>query len=336
MTEPAHILTSAIRDPLRTALEFGGDVERLVHAAEIDRAILDGTGGTLPLGRYVALNQIAAADLSAPHFGRLAGRRFDLASIGPTGRAALAAPSLGAGLRLMEKSFLAVQGETDLRLTVEDGVATLSYCILDPEIWPRDQDAELTIGVFAGLVASVAGPGWRPLALSFEHAPHGAERRMGGDPCCPVSYGCATNTLSFEARLLDCPLPGCDADLFRALSAKLVDAVDRIERDASTADRVRRLILRDAGTRIPDQTGIALSLGMSRRSLRRHLADEGTSFAILLGRCRDELACLLLAETSLSIAEIADRLGYSETSSFERAFRNRNGQTPALYRRLSG
>lgn len=336
MSEQAHILSSAIRDPLRTASEIGGNVERLVHAAHIDTTVLGTKSGTLPLHRYVALNQIAASDLAAPHFGRLASQRFDLSSIGPTGRAALAAPTLGAALRLLERSFLTVQGETDLRLEVAGGVATLSYRILDPDIWPRDQDAELTIGVFAALVSRVAGPQWHPLSLSFEHAAHGAERCAGGDPHCPVLYGAATNALSFDAGLLDRRLPGRDEALFARLSDGLKRKVARLQDGASYADRVRWLILRHLGTVAADQTNIALSLGMSRRSLRRRLADEGTSFGLLLGDCRDDLARSLLRGTDTSLPEIADRLGYSETSGFERAFRNRNGLTPAQYRKAHG
>ncbi|WP_425101833.1 AraC-like transcriptional regulator QhpR [Tropicibacter sp. S64] len=333
MSESAHILTSAIRDPLRTAREFGCDVDRLVHSAAIDTASPGFAAGTLPLHRFVALNQLAARDLAAPHFGRLAAQRFDLSSIGPVGRAALAAPTLGAALRLLESSFLAIQGETDLRLEVAEGVATLSYRILDLDIWPRDQDAELTISVMMRLVGSVAGPGWQPLSLGFEHGAGGAERHAGGDPRCPVVYGAQTNSVSFQDGLLDRRLPSCDAMLFARLSDVLRRRIDLLEQEASVTDKARRLIRRGIGTPAVDQTGIAQDLGMSRRSLRRHLAEEGTNFALLLGECRDEMARRLLRETQLPLAEIADRLGYSETSGFERAFRNRTGATPAQYRR---
>lgn len=332
MGESAHIVSSALSDPIRTAMDFGCDIDSLVKGASIDAPKLLSAQATVPLHRYVAFNQIAASHLSAPHFGRLASRRFDLASIGPTGIAALSAPTLGAGLRLVEHSFLAVQGETDLRLTVADGVATLSYRILNPHIWPRDQDAELTIGVFASLVRKVAGPRWRPLGKTFEHEPHGAERHEGGDPGCPVHYMADTNSFSFEARLLDEALPQRDAALFARLSGNLRRTVGQLERSATLVDRVRWLILRHMGTDAVDQTFVAQSLGMSRRTLRRHLAESETSFAVLLGDCRDELAKSFLGGTRLTIAEIADRLGYSEASAFERAFRNRSGQSPAQYR----
>lgn len=332
MSESAQIISSALNDPIRTAMDFGCDIESLVTGASIDARAVLSAEGTVPLHRFVAFHQIAASRLSAPHFGRLASRRFDLASIGPTGVAALAAPTLGAGLRLVEQSFLAVQGETDLRLTVAEGLATLSYRILDPQIWPRDQDAELTIGVFAALVAKVAGPHWRPLGKSFEHSAHGAERHKGGDPCCPVEYLAETNSFSFEARLLDEALPHRDAALFAKVSSNLKRRVFELHRNASLAERVRWLIMRHLGTEAADQTCVAQSLGMSRRSLRRRLAELNTSFAVLLGDCRDDLARTLLKETRLTTAEIADRLGYSEASAFERAFRNRSGISPAQYR----
>lgn len=333
MADSAQIVSSVIRDPLRVALDLGGDADSLCCAAHIDRSALSGGAPSLPLRSFVALNQIAATRLKAPHFGRLVGSRFDVFNIGEVGRAAVAAPSLGAAFRLMERAFATVQSETELHLEVADGMACLSYRILDPDIWPRDQDAELTLGVFRQLVLRAAGPGYLPMGLSFEHPAGGAERRSGGDPGCPVTYDAETNALCFHARLLDRPMPDRDPDSYQRMTTVLTAAALRIERACSVTARVRRAVLRNLGQNSIDQTAIAQSLGMSRRSLRRHLADEDTSFADILGDCRDGIAGILLRATHLTIPEIADRLGYSEASGFERAFRRRTGQTPSAYRR---
>ncbi|SMX38767.1 AraC-like transcriptional regulator QhpR [Maliponia aquimaris] len=333
MADSAQIVSSVIRDPIRVALDLGGDADSLCSAARIDSATLSGGAPSLPLRCFVALNQLAAKQLRAPHFGRLVGSRFEVANIGEVGRAAMAAPSLGAALRLMERAFATVQSETELHLDVTDGVACLSYRILDPNIWPRDQDAELTLGVFRQLVLQAAGPGYRPLGLSFEHPAGGAERRSGGDPGCPVSYDAETNALCFHARLLDRAMPGSHRDQYQRMATVLTAAAQRLERDGSVTARVRREILRNLGQVAVDQTAIAQRLGMSRRSLRRHLADEGTSFADILGDCRDGQARILLRDTRLTIPEIADRLDYSEASGFERAFRRRTGQTPSAFRK---
>jgi AraC-like DNA-binding protein len=332
MPDRAHIVASAMRDPLRVAGDLGGDVRGICAAAAIDLPGLADPGSPVPLSAFVAFNQIAAHHLQAPDFGRVVGARFDFANIGEVGQAALAAPTLGAALRLMERAFIAVQGETELRLDVTGDLACLSYRILDPHIWPRNQDAELTMAVFRQLIARIAGSGWRPLELGFEHAASGAERRASGDAGCPVSYQLETNTLSFSAGLLGRPMPQRELHRYHRMFDALTATAQRIEKSAPLAARVRRLILKRLGSDMADQTSIARDLGLSRRSLRRHLAEEGTCFATLLGECREGRAKLLLRQDSLSTSEIADRLGYSEASGFERAFLRRTGQTPAAYR----
>lgn len=56
-----------------------------------------------------------------------------------------------------------------------------------------------------------------------------------------------------------------------------------------------------------------------------------TPHAYLAG-LRVEHACRLLAETDLSIAEVADRVGYQSASHFGKVFRTATGLTPTAYR----
>lgn len=334
MPDSARIVATALRDPLRIVHDLGGSIAQLCSASGMAHATSVDICSSIPLRQFVRLNQIASAQLNAPHFGRIVGSKFDILNLGDIGRAALSAPTLGAALRLMERAFISVQDETELRLDVEDGIATLSYRILDPNIWPREQDAELTIGVFKTLVANVADPGWHPAEVSFEHPAQGADRRPAAEFGCPVVYEAPSNTFSFSARLLDRPMPTADAVRYQGLSNSLIRISRSIECGVPLAARVRRLVLLHLGSQAVDQTLIAQGLGLSRRSLRRHLADEHTSFGDILAQCREDRAKALLGRTRLSVSEIADRLGYSEISAFERAFRQRTGTTPTGYRAL--
>ncbi|MDW4497368.1 AraC family transcriptional regulator ligand-binding domain-containing protein [Sulfitobacter sp. D35] len=333
MVQAAQIVASAMRDPFSVIRELGGDMREVCVAGRIAAPDVATGVSTLPLTSFVTFNQMASQRLHAPHFGRLVGSRFDFANIGDVGRAALAAPTLGAALRLVEQAFASVQSDTELRLELQDDEATLSYRILDPDIWPRDQDAELTIGVFRTMIARVAGPGWQPLAMGFEHAPNGADRVAQLSPHCRISYLAPKNFISFPTSLLDRPMPGCAPDRFRRAASDLTRQALASERSAALRTRVRRLIAMTLGTDALDQTHIAQALGMSRRTLRRRLEDEGTGFAELLADCREGHARLLLRQTPLPIPEIAERLGYSEASAFERAFTRRLGITPARFRR---
>jgi AraC-like DNA-binding protein len=78
---------------------------------------------------------------------------------------------------------------------------------------------------------------------------------------------------------------------------------------------------------------VARSLQVSERTLRRRLAEESTTFSAVSARMRDERAARFLLETDLSLAQIANTLGYSDPTSFRRACRNRFGRTPRQIRR---
>ena len=73
---------------------------------------------------------------------------------------------------------------------------------------------------------------------------------------------------------------------------------------------------------------VARQLGMSPRSLTRHLADEGTTFGEILERLRQRLAARYLADDRMSVQQIAWLLGYSEVGAFNHAYKRWTGTTP--------
>lgn len=76
---------------------------------------------------------------------------------------------------------------------------------------------------------------------------------------------------------------------------------------------------------------IASALCMTSQTLRRQLQDEGTSYQDLLDDLRRDMAIDLLYMQELSVAEVAERLGFSEPRSFSRAFKSWTGLTPSRY-----
>lgn len=81
---------------------------------------------------------------------------------------------------------------------------------------------------------------------------------------------------------------------------------------------------------------IADHLGVSSRTLQRHLADQGASLRAIVEESRLEIARVLLCKTDLSVQEIAGRTGYSTPSGFARAFGRWAGSPPRAYRRSGG
>jgi AraC-like DNA-binding protein len=77
---------------------------------------------------------------------------------------------------------------------------------------------------------------------------------------------------------------------------------------------------------------IARLFSMHRRTLHRHLRMEGVAFRQVANEIRFEIACDLLANTEMTLGQIAAALRYSEPSAFTRAFRRWSGQTPSAWR----
>jgi AraC-like DNA-binding protein len=82
----------------------------------------------------------------------------------------------------------------------------------------------------------------------------------------------------------------------------------------------------------PSQDRIASQLHVSNRTLQRKLKEEGTTFLDLLQDTRLQLARTYLHQPGKSIVEIAYQLGFSEPSTFSRAFKRWTGKAPADYR----
>ena len=85
---------------------------------------------------------------------------------------------------------------------------------------------------------------------------------------------------------------------------------------------------------LPDARGsiVASRLGMSLRTLKRRLKDEGESLQAFRDEVRAEAACQPLQYTEKPAGEIATILGYADASAFARAFRRWRGVGPANWR----
>lgn len=333
MPTKATIVTSSVADPLRLIARWGGDPQRLMLSAGVSREFLSEPAPAMPLQAFVRLSQVAASELRRPEFGWHAGEDFDLSNLGPLGHAMLRARNVGTAYQIICESFRCVQSTSELKLDVDGDRATLSYRILDPEIWPREQDAELTMATLRRVMCRAAGEDWRPDVLIFEHnAPEGPQR---GRPRARdgVFYGGSRNEMSFPAALLSLPMPDYDPEGYRNLAAQSRRLAHETARLFNTPGLVRQQILSRFGQGEVDQTEIASALGMSRRALRRRLADHGTSYSQVLSDCRQSVARHRLHHTRLSIADIALELGYSDQTAFERAFRKVEGMTPTRFRR---
>lgn len=147
-----------------------------------------------------------------------------------------------------------------------------------------------------------------------------------------LAFGAETNGFALPAADLDAPLPGADPALLLHLDAHAEQALLHTPAPGGLAVHVRQRLREHLGKRLPSVSEVARQLRMSSRTLQRRLADEGTNFQTLLDAVREEQARLYVREPQRALDEVAWLLGYSERSTFLRAFRRWTGTTPGQYR----
>jgi len=147
----------------------------------------------------------------------------------------------------------------------------------------------------------------------------------------PVKFNCEHNQIFLTAELLDAPVRTANPAehvVFHQQCEEMLRTLDTVE--DTTAD-VRRLLIQSAGQFL-NIIQVADRLHVSERTLRRRLKAEATSFKEVFEEIMNLLAREYLAETQLTVAEIAYLLDYAETGNFRRAFVRLNGITPSQYR----
>ena len=152
---------------------------------------------------------------------------------------------------------------------------------------------------------------------------------------CPLVFGHNQSRISF--KLTDARHPFTDASRELAIANDhILDSMMKNLRSSDLITRVKKAIIDALPSGAPDQSDIAKLVFVSNRTLQRKLADEGTNFRTLLLEVRRELAERYIADNSLPLAEISYMLGFSDTSSFSRAFKRWTGDSPNVFRSNSG
>jgi len=100
----------------------------------------------------------------------------------------------------------------------------------------------------------------------------------------------------------------------------------------SIVDQSRSIIGHELRGGDPSLERVAAQLGLSARTLQRKLHEQHTSHNELVDHLRHELAVRYLQEREMAIGEVAYLLGFSEPSSFHRAFKRWTGATPREFR----
>ncbi|WP_298450152.1 AraC family transcriptional regulator [uncultured Marinobacter sp.] len=136
---------------------------------------------------------------------------------------------------------------------------------------------------------------------------------------------------SLHEKYLQLPITRSEAELETFLKEAPAYILHRPDNDDSLRNRVRALLASKSLSNMPSLGDIAELLHMTPRSIGRKLQEEGTSLRLIKNSLRREYAIKLMSTENLSIADISERVGFSETASFCRAFKRWTGKSPSQW-----
>lgn len=147
----------------------------------------------------------------------------------------------------------------------------------------------------------------------------------------PVRFSMAANQIRLPVEALQRPLATANAVTARLVARECERELALLGYNEDVLERVRATLLNEHG-HYPSLEAVAKKLYMTSRTLKRRLQTHGISFRKLLDEARHRDSIRLLEDPSLSLEEIASRLGYSASANFSRAFYKWSGNTPGAFR----
>ncbi len=218
----------------------------------------------------------------------------------------------------------------------ERGTAALCFeptnIHIDPElaIFFADRDLACSATMFAA-----PNPGTvRPKRVTLTHDGFGMADAYRAHFPCEVEFGASVSSLVFDEADIDKPSPYRNEQVHTICRRECERQLAEISRGPDIVDQVREELMSRPGY-LQDAESVARELHLSTRTLRRRLAESGTSFQALQQEVRYEQAREYLSRPSLSVTEVADILGFSEPGNFSQAFKRwSGGLSPRGFRRL--
>ncbi|OAH10277.1 AraC family transcriptional regulator [Streptomyces jeddahensis] len=328
-TIPPVILTGL----LELADQYRVETARWFAGTGLDRARLEQPRTLVSYRQAITVIRRALKELPAGPLGLMIGSRDPLLTWGTLGTAVRSA-STGAEALKVATQFHQGAG------TMLDYVVSRTDQGNVVELLPRTHEPDLMVFLseeaFAGIVVLTRlmfGPSSGPLAAELSYPPPpwaAAYTRLWR---CPVTFDCEHTTLTMASALEERRVPTANATQFEAAlqaTRALLDS-DPVDDLVATVEGTLRQDLRSRRT----ATQVADALGMSPRTLHRHLAKAGYSFGTIQDRVRRQQADVLLMQTRRSITAIAAELGYSDPREFRRAYKRWTNTTPTQARHQS-
>lgn len=311
---------------------YGCRSEVLLVKAGIDKHLLADPDARIRVENMHRLWELAVEETGDACFGLTAAAHIRPTTFHALGFALMVSSSMMDAFERLQRFYRIVSDAIDIDLKHDGSTLAVFLDPSDAQTRPPDEAFDMIVAVVVTFARSLSSTAFAPAQVDLMRHPPRHPEAFEAFFSSPVHFAADHNRIVFPLREMLSPLPDANAEIARGNDQIMVEYLARFDK-SQVAHQVRAKLIELLPLGEPTIEMLARSIGMSTRSLSRHLRKERVSYRVILNDVRRYLATQYLQQRHFSIIDVAFRLGYSDSSNFTRAFKGWFGRSPAAYRK---
>ena len=309
---------------------YGIDPEPLFAAEDIRPKLPIDPSLRLPYEKIDRIRAKAAELSSDEAIGIRAASVYSASHLGALGYAWHASMTLRNAFNRLERFIRVVNDKAEVLIEDVDNymVVTIRLDVSSENLTVRDDSA---LAIITRMCRLVCGDRFRLQEVNFKHQAPQDLKPYFEFFACQLNFDQADNQLLIPSSIADDILVGANPELALLNDQVVTRRLALLDRNDIVA-RVQSALMEQLPNGQVSDDSIASALHMSVRTMHRKLAEVNQNFRTLLVEVRRNLAELYILDNSLTLTEISLLLGFSEPSSFSRAFKGWTGSSPTEIR----
>lgn len=308
----------------------GCDASQILEHCDIPPELLDQQKARVPAATFSKLTDMVSADLRDESCGFM-DQRTKPGTFAMMCNACIHCNTLGEFLERSTKFNYLVTDCVDLRIQRQGDTANYIVTPGAGMIDPNNFFTHVLLSLAHRLSSWLIAQHLVLESVNFTHPrPHYANEYNFLFQA-PIKFDQASNKLCFSSNYLDMPLKQDEQAMEEFLTVPAMQLMSNPDTGTSFVAKVKSMIKDSISQQCPEFEDIASKLHTTSITLRRRLREEGTSYQQIKDDIRRDTAVYNLSRGTMSIEDVASSVGFSETTSFFRAFKRWTGVTPRAY-----
>ncbi|MEH6569613.1 MAG: AraC family transcriptional regulator [Halioglobus sp.] len=326
----------AVKQYLKMAEVHGVDQLACLKQAGIDSILLEDNSGRVPIAALEQLLGLIIPISKDPFFGLHTAHHVQHSSYSVLGYISMNCANLGEVLTQMPlyEKIVGAMGSSS-RIVSTDATCLRFDChFADPLV--RRHVTENVLASWDRFSRTYLHLMGYPLRIYFEHSAPDEDALLDiyrNTFHCDVYFDQEYSGTWIRNADLSIPIEQANEQLLQTLLEHASEELRQLDEGRSLGEKVKNMLRLMISEKLPSKERLAEELGMSSRTLQRKLNEEGAHYQEILDELRLEMAIQFFSHKELSLDEIARKLGYLETRSFYRGFKQWTGKTVGAYRK---